>query len=322
MRNYSSFRRGGHRLAETSRGGGPSPRRSGFGHAGGQKSGGTFHRRQQTGPKPKRQGSTGAYINPQKFINKALAPKEREVFVPKHSFADFGFSKTLERNITRLGYERPTPIQDEAIPYILEGRDLIGLARTGTGKTAAFALPIIHKLRDAEIQKTVLVIAPTRELAGQIDEDFRAFSEHLKVRTALCVGGVSIPRQRAALAQHPQIIIGTPGRLVDLLNQRVLRLERATTLVLDEVDRMLDMGFIRDIRLLIAALPKERQSLCFSATMNPDIQKLLDQMLRNPVTVSVKESEAENLITQDIIVANSKEQKIEILKELLRKTHV
>ncbi|HLD96367.1 MAG TPA: DEAD/DEAH box helicase, partial [Patescibacteria group bacterium] len=186
------------------------------------------------------------------------------------------------------------------------------------GKTAAFLLPILHHLRQFPYQEAaVLVLVPTRELAAQIDEEFKVFAWGLKLYSALCVGGASINRQIAALNRRPQVIIGTPGRLTDLFDRGVLRLDGIRILVLDEVDRMLDMGFIREIRFLIAQLPRERQSLCFSATMPIEIEQLMREMMVNPVTVSVKTGLTSEFIEQDVIRTSSKEQKIEILNGLL-----
>ena len=260
----------------------------------------------------------GAYINPEKFVNKAVVQAEQADFVPQHQFKDFPLEERLQLNIKAHGYTTPTPIQDAAIQPILEGKDLVGLANTGSGKTAAFLLPILHHLRQFQHHEAaVLVLVPTRELATQIDEEFKVFAWGLKLYSALCVGGASINRQIAALNRRPQVIIGTPGRLTDLFDRGVLRLDGIRILVLDEVDRMLDMGFIRDIRFLIAQIPRERQSLCFSATMPREIEQLLMELMVNPVTISVKTGVTSEFIEQDVIQASSKEQKIEILNGLL-----
>ncbi len=280
---------------------------------------------QNTGPKAFYNGrpirfprDQGAYINPERFVNKAVVQADQADFVPQHQFKDFPLEERLQLNIKARGYTTPTPIQDAAIQLILEGKDLVGLADTGSGKTAAFLLPILHHLRQFSYHEAaVLVLVPTRELATQIDEEFRAFAWGLKLYSALCVGGASINRQIAALNRRPQVIIGTPGRLTDLVDRRVLRLDGIRILVLDEVDRMLDMGFIRDIRFLIAQLPRERQSLCFSATMPREIEQLMRELMVNPVTISVRTGLTSEFIEQDVIRASSKEQKIEILNGLL-----
>jgi ATP-dependent RNA helicase RhlE len=267
--------------------------------------------------RPRGGNKFGRYIDPDKFVNKAIAAAEVVEFVPEHRFSDFGFAPALQRNVSARGYVTPTPIQDGAIKPAMAGRDVIGLANTGTGKTAAFMLPIIHQLLNNDFKGRALVMAPTRELAVQIEEELRGFAKGLPIRSAICVGGANMQRQISTLKSNPQIVIGTPGRLKDLLNQRALRLEQTNILVLDEADRMLDMGFIRDIRYILERLPQRRQSLCFSATITPDIQVLLDDMLTDPVTVSVRTSETSDHVEQDVVRAGSKEEKFDVLTELL-----
>jgi superfamily II DNA/RNA helicase len=266
-------------------------------------------------PRPKRDGQ---YIDPAKFVNRAVPQVEQEPFNPNHTFADFGFSPKLEQNLIDRGYASPTPVQDAAIKPVLAGRDLIGLANTGTGKTAAFMLPIIERLQKNP-GGPALVIAPTRELAVQIDEEFRGFAKGMNLHSVLCLGGVNIRPQIKTLKRNPQVIIGTPGRLKDLFEQKALRLNRVSVVVLDEADRMLDMGFIKDIRFLLDQLPEQRQSLCFSATMPTEIQRLVDGLLKDPVTVSVRTRETSDQIEQDVIKARTKDEKISILNDLLQR---
>lgn len=268
--------------------------------------------------RPRRPNFKGSSINPQRFINKASVPEEGRAFTPKNTFADFGLLPTLYSNLVARGYVTPTRIQDAAIPHVLKGLDLVGLANTGTGKTGAFVIPMIQLLRQAQTRKTALVIAPTRELAFQIDEEFKMFGRGLGIYTALCVGGTSIYWQKVALSRRPHVVIGTPGRLMDLVHQGVLTFENTSILVLDEVDRMLDMGFIRDIRFLVSKLPVKRQSLCWSATLSPEIGQLLSRMLYNPVSISVRTSETNEHVEQNIIKASSHEEKIKRLNSLLR----
>jgi ATP-dependent RNA helicase RhlE len=180
-------------------------------------------------------------IDPNKFINKAVVPLEEEVFEPTHRFADFQFDQRLQVNVESHGYELPTPIQDGAIPLVLEGRDLIGLANTGTGKTAAFLLPVIQRML-ARQAKRCLILIPTRELAIQIEEEFRMFARGLNLYSTLVVGGASMNKQLSSLSRKPQFIIATPGRLKDLLENYDQRIDDFDVLVLDEADRMLDMG--------------------------------------------------------------------------------
>lgn len=269
----------------------------------------------------RRGGSKGPakkYIHPSKFINKAVAKADEVVYESKHTFADFPFTERLHENVRKKGYEVPSAIQDQAIPFVLEGKDLIGLANTGTGKTAAFLLPIIQRETGTHTSPTVLIIAPTRELAQQIDEQFREFAQGLNLYSALVVGGVSVDRQIRDLKRRPQFIIGTPGRLKDLITRRLIPLDRMTTLVLDEADRMLDMGFLPDIRFIVNGMPIERQTLFFSATITPEIQALVTTFLKDPETVSVRTSETSEHVEQTVVEARDKAHKIELLTEMLR----
>ncbi len=265
-----------------------------------------------------RKGPAKKYIHPSKFINKAQTIEEAPAYVSKHKFADFPFGSQLHHNISLKGYDTPSAIQDQAIPHIIDGRDVIGLANTGTGKTAAFLLPIIERQTGISLRPSVLIVAPTRELAQQIDEQFREFSKNLNLYSTLVVGGVSADRQIRDLKRRPHFVIGTPGRIKDLMQRRVLQLNNMTTLVLDEADRMLDMGFLPDIRQIVNEMPKERQTLFFSATITPDIEALIHNFLTDPVTISVRTSETAEHVEQDIIETRDKAHKIEVLTEMLR----
>jgi ATP-dependent RNA helicase RhlE len=208
------------------------------------------------------------------------------------SFEQFGLAGPIARAVADIRHTIPTPIQSAAIPLVLGGRDLIGIAQTGTGKTAAFALPILHRLaehqnRPASRACRVLVLSPTRELSGQIADSFAAYGRHLRLKTALAIGGVPIKPQSRALAAGVDVLVATPGRLLDLANTRAVRLDCVEVLVLDEADRMLDMGFIHDIRTIVAKLPSKRQTLLFSATMPRAIADLAGEMLRDPARVAV-----------------------------------
>lgn len=265
-----------------------------------------------------RKGPAKKYIHPSKFINKAVTKAEEVAYEPTHKFADFPFGSELHYNIAKKGYEVPSAIQDQAIPYIIEGRDVIGLANTGTGKTAAFLLPIIERQSGIMLRPSVLIVAPTRELAQQIDEQFRDFSKGMNLYSTLIVGGVNIDRQIRELKRRPHFIIGTPGRLKDLMQRRLLKMDNMTTLVLDEADRMLDMGFLPDIRQIVDAMPEERQTLFFSATITPEIESLTKSFLRDPATVSVRTSETSEHVEQDVIEARDKAHKVELLTEMLQ----
>lgn len=265
-----------------------------------------------------RKGPSKKYIHPSKFINKAVAKADEVPYEATHKFADFPFGSELHYNISQKGYETPSAIQDQAIPPIIEGRDVIGLANTGTGKTAAFLLPIIERQSGIMLRPSVLIVAPTRELAQQIDEQFRDFSKGMNLYSTLIVGGVNIDRQIRDLKRRPHFVIGTPGRLKDLMQRRLLKLDNMTTLVLDEADRMLDMGFLPDIRQIVDAMPRERQTLFFSATITPEIEALTKSFLNDPVTISVRTSETSEHVEQDVIEARDKAHKLELLTDLLQ----
>jgi ATP-dependent RNA helicase RhlE len=207
------------------------------------------------------------------------------------SFNDFGLAEPITRALAEAKYVTPTPIQTQAIPIALSGRDMVGIAQTGTGKTAAFALPILHRLvtkrRPQPKTCRVLVLSPTRELSGQILDSFRTYGRHLKISLALAIGGVPMGAQVRSLINGVDVLVATPGRLLDLVGSNALRLGDVEHLVLDEADRMLDMGFIDDIRRIVAKLPAERQTLFFSATMPSAIAELAKQMLHDPARVTV-----------------------------------
>ncbi len=223
------------------------------------------------------------------------------------SFQDFGLADPISRALKEENYVTPTPIQAQTIPIALTGRDVIGIAQTGTGKTASFALPILHRLLENRIKpqpKTcrVLVLSPTRELSGQILESFNAYGRHIKLTSALAIGGVPMGRQVRSVMQGIDVMVATPGRLLDMVQGNALKLGQVEFLVLDEADRMLDMGFINDIRKIVAKLPTKRQTLFFSATMPKDIADLADQMLNNPARVAVTPvSSTVERITQKVL---------------------
>jgi len=208
------------------------------------------------------------------------------------TFNDFGLAEPILRALTEEKYTIPTPIQTQAIPIVRDGHDLIGIAQTGTGKTAAFALPILNRLaanrrRPERKSCRVLVLSPTRELSAQILDSFQTYGRHLRIGTALAIGGVKMGPQIRALANGTDVFVATPGRLLDLMRSRAVTLDHVETFVLDEADRMLDMGFIHDIRTIIGRLPVQRQTLLFSATMPEAISELAGKMLRHPQTVAV-----------------------------------
>ena len=204
----------------------------------------------------------GDFIDPSKFINKAVITEEVEHFVPEHQFTDFQIDEELKKAITAKGYTLPSPIQDKAIPHVLKGQDVVGIANTGTGKTAAFLIPLIHKVR-TQPSAQVLIVVPTRELAVQIEQELRGFTKLMKIFSVVCVGGASIGPQIMALRRQNQFVIGTPGRLKDLVERGKIRLASFNTIVLDEADRMLDMGFVHDMRFVMQSMPKARDTIFF-----------------------------------------------------------
>ncbi len=272
--------------------------------------------------RPNRSGGRGRYqnrgasLNPMMFVRRAVDVVEVP-YVSVNSFSDFPLDETVKKNILACGYDKPTAIQDQAILPILEGKDLVGTANTGTGKTAAFLLPLITKVSKDRSQK-VLIVLPTRELAVQIQSEFKLFSLGMGVFSTLCIGGTSLNRQARELSRRPNFVIGTPGRIKDLEGRRILNLGYYGNVVLDEVDRMLDMGFIHDIRHIISFLPKSRQSLFFSATIPKETKMVMQSFLTDPVMVSVKDGATPQNVDQDIIRTRGKN-KLEVLHELLIK---
>ena len=238
------------------------------------------------------------------------------------SFHSLNLSEPLLRALKDKGYQDPTPIQIKATPAILEGKDVLASAQTGTGKTAGFVLPILEKLIGQHTPPSkhthVLVITPTRELASQINENIEAYSKYMKIKSVVVFGGVSIKPQISKLRQGVDIVVATPGRLLDLVNQGAIVLSKLKILVLDEADRMLDMGFIKDIQKIVSRLPTQRQNLLFSATYNQEIRKLTISILHKPVKISVA---APNSTADKVVQCYykiSKNQKAELLKHLFK----
>ena len=235
-----------------------------------------------------------------KFISKAVPFSEEKPYEAVNSFAGFDIDGRLKKNISRVGYDSPTPIQDQAIPYVLAGRDIVGIANTGTGKTAAFIVPLLDKVIK-DNRQNVLIVAPTRELAIQINQEFIKFASGLGIFSVCLVGGMPIFRQISDLKRRHNFIIGTPGRIKDIIKRGCLKLNNFQTAVLDESDRMLDMGFINDMRFLMSAMPKGRQTLFFSATLSGDIKNLISEFLNDPVSISVKTGDTASGVDQDVV---------------------
>ena len=239
------------------------------------------------------------------------------------SFFNLGLAEPIMRALVEERYEQPTPIQSQTIPYVLAQRDVVGIAQTGTGKTAAFALPILNHLatnRQRAIARTcrVLVLSPTRELSSQIVDSFQTYGRHLHVSVTLAIGGVPMGRQVRALSNGVDVLVATPGRLLDLIQNRALHLDRVEVFVLDEADRMLDMGFIHDIRRIIAKIPAKRQTLFFSATMPSEIEDLARVMLRNPARVAVTPVASTVEKVEQRVVHVDRADKPSLLAEILR----
>jgi len=241
---------------------------------------------------------------------------EEMVYLPKHSFTDFEVSTLLKANILSKGYKDPTPIQDKVIPAIINGKDVIGIANTGTGKTAAFLIPLIELANRNKSRKT-LILTPTRELAMQIYNEFRDFSQDMHIFTAVLIGGASVERQKLELRKQPSFVIATPGRLKDLIKQRAIRLSDFSAVVLDETDCMVDIGFINDIKYFISLFPKNRQSLFFSATVPPKVEEILLSFVRDPVKVSVKKQDTAKNVSQRIVRLTTGERKLDALNKIL-----
>lgn len=289
------------------------------GFSGGSRGG--FGNRSYGGRSSGKRGPKADYIDESRFINKAPEQTEEEVYVPKNTFSDFKVHDNLAKNLARKNFITPSPIQDQAIPLALAGNDVIGIAATGTGKTAAFLIPIINKFVDDRMHQA-LVLAPTRELAQQIEDEFRAFTFGMRLFSVAAVGGLPINKQIKEIELGVHIVIGTPGRVKDLIERGKLDITNFNTVVLDEADRMLDMGFIDDMREILGNMPKEKQGMFFSATFSPDIKRLCSDFLRDPITVSLKTRDTSASVDQDIVRVGRDSDKIEKLHEILIKPEV
>lgn len=257
-------------------------------------------------------------FDPSEIVNLPPGIDDSKEYTVTHQFSDFEISDTIKRNVASKGYTSPTPIQDQSIPSILEGRDLIGMANTGTGKTAAFLIPLIEKVLKDRNQK-VLIISPTRELAAQTRDELYSFANGLNIHSALCIGGANMWRQKEDLRRNPNFVIGTPGRLWDHIRNHSLNLNYFESVVLDEADRMVDDGFLPQIREIVSMLPEKRQSLFFSATVNEKVRWILQSFVVNPVTVSVKSGDITGNIKQEIVRVTGENSKTEELCKMLSK---
>lgn len=260
-------------------------------------------------------GGKGERIDISRFINKVTVTEKAEHFTPNNTFQSFAIDERLKATISAKGYVLPTPIQDRAIPQVLLGTDVVGIANTGTGKTAAFLIPLIHKILQNR-REQVMIIVPTRELAIQIDAELKEFAQGMKMFSVCCVGGAPIGKQIRDLRFEYNFVIGTPGRLKDLIDRKMINLGEFNTIVLDEADRMLDMGFVNDMRAIMAGMPKSRQTLFFSATISSDVERLIGEFLNQPVRISVKTQDTSKNVDQDIIRVKNND-KLDTLQDLL-----
>jgi superfamily II DNA/RNA helicase len=265
-----------------------------------------------------RKNFSSTRIDISKFIQKVLPAEEEVIYKPEHKFTDFAIDNRLKGNISHKGYVDPTPIQDKIIPSILQGRDVVGIANTGTGKTAAFLIPTINKTLLNRRNKTIIIV-PTRELAFQIDKEFKDFTFGMRLFSMLCIGGTSVRDQLRNAKRNNDFVIGTPGRIKDLVERRALNMSTFQTIVLDEADRMLDMGFVEDMRFLMAQMPEQKQALLFSATLPSEIEVLSRQFLRNPEKISVKTKDSSTNVNQDIVKVGDPANKMAVLCDLLSK---
>lgn len=273
---------------------------------------------------PSRMRSTGAKksssktLDPKNFIKKATQ-QESTKYISSRLIKDLPVDQNIIDNLLRKGYKTPTEIQDKTIEAILDGRDLMGLAQTGTGKTAAFLIPMINNLLLQRPSFQILIISPTRELAMQIESEFISISKGLKLLSTCLIGGTSVQRDVNNLRRPSHIVIGTPGRITDMVRQRALNLSNFSVLVLDEFDRLLDMGFSRDIQRLVDGMVNRKQTVLFSATEEKDQKKLINNLLNNPVEVRVRTGNVSaDSIDQDIVMVKNGEKKMDILLNMVR----
>ena len=272
---------------------------------------------QRSRPQSRGRAPQGQHLDIRSFINKAVIVEEVDHFIPEHEFSDFLIEEKLKKNIATKGYVAPTSIQDRTIPHILKGQDVVGIANTGTGKTAAFLIPLINKMMKNP-DGSVLIVVPTRELATQINDELKGFAPGTGLFSVVCVGGTQMGPQLRELKYKNHFIIGTPGRLKDLIERRALDLSKTSSVVLDEADRMLDMGFMPDMKFIMGQMPKERHTLFFSATMSKEIERLIHEFCREPVSISVKTQDTSKNVDQDIVRMKAGEDKLQALEDILK----
>jgi ATP-dependent RNA helicase RhlE len=270
--------------------------------------------------RPKSSGRRGEYINPSRFVAQAK-PTQAADYEATHKFSDFELDSRLQDNLVAKNFKQPSPIQDQTIPLGLTGGDVIGIANTGTGKTVAFAVPVINALMTRQNSRA-LIVAPTRELAQQIEQECRAIGKGGGFTGALLIGGTGMGSQLRDLRAKPRIVIGTPGRIKDHMERRTLQLDQFNIVVLDEVDRMLDMGFLPDVSHILRSLAPARQSFFFSATMDAKVKGLIGSFSNDPTTVSVKSGESSDHVNQDVVRYSGTHEKLDKLHDILIKDEV
>ncbi|MGK7397366.1 MAG: DEAD/DEAH box helicase [Candidatus Cyclobacteriaceae bacterium M3_2C_046] len=256
-------------------------------------------------------------LDPDSLIKRAIQ-EIPSVYLAKNSFAELPVQSALKANLLGKGFDKPTQIQEETLEYLKAGRDLLGIAHTGTGKTAAFLIPIIDRLLGSADPFQTLVVVPTRELALQVEQEFKSLSRGLGLYSAVFIGGTKLDRDLQQLRRPQHLIIGTPGRLLDLAQRRALKLKDISVLILDEFDRMLDMGFVNDIKKIVQAMVQRQQTMLFSATIDPTQKELIRQLLKNPVQVKVSQGTPNNdQIEQDIIRVPLGTDKFDLLLDMM-----
>lgn len=259
---------------------------------------------------------SGSYINTDLFVSKAVKGETESMYVPTMTFSDYTLVQSLQKNISKKAYLHPTKIQAEIIPQILSGQDVLGVACTGSGKTAAYLIPMINKVMKNQGQKC-LIIAPTRELINQIRTEYSLLISGTHLRDVVIMGGASYSEQIRLIKKDPHFVIATPGRLLDLCERKQIDLGSYNNIILDEVDEMLDMGFINDVKKIVAKLNNSRQSLFFSATLSRKSEEVANSLLRNPYKVEIEKQEAVKNVDQDIVRVDSGKSKIDVLHGLL-----
>lgn len=269
-------------------------------------------------PGPQASARKKSGLDPSRLVKEAAPRKEQKDFRSDRLIRDLPVSVKLKHKLLDKGYERPTEIQDRTLEALLDGRDLLGIAQTGTGKTGAFLVPIIEKLLQRRNTNHALVLVPTRELALQVEEEFKSLTRGLGLYGACFIGGTNINRDLQSLRRSSHVVIATPGRLLDLSERGAIRLQHFHTLVLDEFDRMLDMGFIHDMKRILGKMEERKHTMLFSATLDKSQQSMINTILTDPVTVKVSSGESSGeTIDQDIIRIKPGEDKFSILKEML-----